>query len=245
MCGRFTLKTPVANWLADLFPDWQNETDDSLVSNIPTALTQARYNIAPSQSILVAHCDSGGRLRIEGMRWGLLPSWADALSVGYNMINARSETIAEKPSFRPGLIDKRCVILADGYYEWKKVSVKEKEPYWIHQSTERVFAMAGLWAENFKIKVAGSENDSIRSATIITTDSNEDTKCVHDRMPAIFLDAGRVNEWLAPRWNDKQYSDQLVEQLRPSQPGTFQIRRVSTDVNSPKNENELLILACK
>ena len=104
MCGRFTLKTPVANWLADLFPNW-HEGVAFANENVPIELTRARYNIAPSQSILVFHVDSDGQLRLEGIRWGLLPSWADALSVGYNMINARSESIADKPSFRPSLVN--------------------------------------------------------------------------------------------------------------------------------------------
>ena len=240
MCGRFTLKTPVANWLADLFPNW-HEGVAFANENVPIELTRARYNIAPSQSILVVHVDSDGRLRLEGMRWGLLPSWADALSVGYNMINARSESIADKPSFRPSLVDKRCLVLADGYYEWKKLSSKIKEPYWIHQPGEAVFAMAGLWAENFKIRVPDSRCNSIRSATIITTPSNSDTASVHDRMPAIFFDAGQISRWLAPELNQKQVSNQLLEQLRPSVDGSLRIRRVSTAVNTPKNDSESLI----
>ena len=240
MCGRFTLKTPVANWLADLFPNW-HEGVAFANENVPIELTRSRYNIAPSQSILVFHVDSDGRLRLEGIRWGLLPSWADALSVGYNMINARSESIADKPSFRPSLVDKRCVILADGYYEWKKLSSKIKEPYWIHRPGEAVFAMAGLWAENFKIRVPDSKGNSIRSATIITTPSNSDTASVHDRMPAIFFDAEQISHWLAPELNQKQHSNQLLEQLKPSADGSLIIRRVSTAVNTPKNDSESLI----
>ena len=240
MCGRFTLKTPVANWLADLFPNW-HEGVAFANENVPIELTRARYNIAPSQSILVFHVDSDGQLRLEGIRWGLLPSWADALSVGYNMINARSESIADKPSFRPSLVDKRCVILADGYYEWKKLTSKIKEPFWIHRPGEAVFAMAGLWAENFKIRVPDSKGNSIRSATIITTPSNSDTASVHDRMPAIFFDAEQISRWLAPELNQKQHSNQLLEQLKPSADGSLIIRRVSTAVNTPKNDSESLI----
>lgn len=240
MCGRFTLKTPVANWLGDLFPNWQNGNAFAN-ENVPIELTRARYNIAPSQSILVVHVDSDGRPVLEGMRWGLLPSWADALSVGYNMINARSESIAEKPSFRPALVDKRCVILADGYYEWKKISSKIKEPYWIHRPGEGVFAMAGLWAENFKIQVPDSNGTSIRSATIITTASNVDTESLHDRMPAIFFDAEYIGHWLAPELNHTRFSTQLLDQLQPSDQGSLITRRVTTAVNTPKNDSESLL----
>ena len=163
------------------------------------------------------------------------------MSLGYNMINARSESIADKPSFRPSLVDKRCVILADGYYEWKKLSPKIKEPYWIHQPGEAVFAMAGLWAENFKIRAPDTRCNSIRSATIITTPSNSDTASVHDRMPAIFFDPEQIGQWLAPELNQKRYSNQLLELLKPSVDGSLSIRRVSTAVNTPKNDSESLI----
>lgn len=240
MCGRFTLKTPVENWLADLFPNWL--TDQTPVEqSLPAELLRARFNIAPSQQILVVRFDSNGSPMINSMRWGLVPVWADSLSVGYNMINARSESIADKPSFRPSLIDKRCVVLADGYYEWKKLSAKIKEPYWIHTTDERVFAMAGLWAENRKIQNPLSQSNSTLSATIITTDSNADVMSVHDRMPALLLNKSQIAAWLDPTLNHVNSIERLREQLRPSPTGLLQPRRVSTLVNSPANDSNQLL----
>ena len=235
MCGRFTLKTPVADWLADLFPNW-NLDPVSSVENIPPALTQPRFNIAPSQQILVVRTKDDGEPIIDSLRWGLVPNWADSLAIGYNMINARSESIAEKPSFRPSLINRRCVVLADGYYEWKKLSPKIKEPYWIHTAGERVFAMAGLWAENRKIKDPLSKNHSISSATIITTESSADVVSVHDRMPALMLNAAQIAAWLDTSLNKPDNIDRLREQLRPCSTGVLQLRRVSNRVNSPAKE---------
>ena len=235
MCGRFTLKTPVADWLADLFPNW-NVDPESALESLPPSLTHPRFNIAPSQQILVVRYNSNGELIIDSMRWGLVPNWADSLSIGYNMINARSESIAEKPTFRPSLINQRCVVMADGYYEWKKLSPKIKEPYWIHSVGERVFAMAGLWAENRKIKDPQSTFHSISSATIITTESSADVVSVHDRMPALMLTESQIARWLDPSLNKPDNIDRLLEQLQPASTGVLQLRRVSTRVNSPANE---------
>jgi putative SOS response-associated peptidase YedK len=240
MCGRFTLKTPVANWLADLFPEWNAIEFQSESDLLASELTTPRYNIAPSQSVVVVYRKRDGELALSGMRWGLLPSWADALSVGYNMINARSESLLEKPSFRPALVDKRCVILADGYYEWRKLDAKTKRPYWIHRPGETVFAMAGLWARNSKISSADSPGP-IESATIITTASNEDTQTVHDRMPAMLLSSELVSQWLDPVWNSKERVKEVVQLLQPSYPKTLMLRAVSTAVNSPKNQGPSLI----
>ena len=240
MCGRFTLKTPVAHWLADLFPD-QNEELRTAIESLPTDLSRPRFNITPSQSIVVARCNDHGVLLLEGMRWGLVPKWATSLSGGYNMINARSESIAEKPSFRPSLIEKRCVVLTDGYYEWKKLTPKVKEPYWIHTAGEQVFAMAGLWAENRKIEDPVSKKNSIVSATIITTQSNTDVASVHDRMPAVLLNQAQIADWLDTTHNSSAGIDRLLEQLQPCPLGVLQLRRVSTLVNSPANDSALLL----
>ena len=240
MCGRFTLKTPVDNWLKDLFPDWNADQELADLS-LSTDLTRARYNIAPSQQIVVVRNDSDGAPIIGGMRWGLVPVWADSLSGGYNMINARSESIADKPSFRPSLVNKRCVILADGYYEWKKLTPKIKEPYWIHTVGERVFAMAGLWAENRKIQNPGSQSNSILSATIITTPSNADLTNVHDRMPALMVNSTQISAWLDPALNGTASIDSMLSQLQPSPPGVVQVRLVSTLVNRAANDGDKLL----
>lgn len=241
MCGRFTLKTPVADWLADLFPDWDKAGVEMPMAKLPTQVTEPRYNIAPSQPVVVARIDEQGRLDLTPMRWGLVPPWADSLSVGYKMINARSESLTEKPSFRPALIDKRCVILADGYYEWRTLDSKTKQPYWIHRTGESLFAMAGLWARNHKVHAPENPDLPTVSATIITTASNEDTQSVHDRMPAVFCRPGEIKNWLDPQWNRKECADEIVKQLKPSNKGTFELRPVSTSVNSPMHQGPSLI----
>ncbi len=245
MCGRFTLKTPVANWLADLFPSWIGEVAPVL-EPASVALSRARYNIAPTQQILVARCNDQKIPGFATMRWGLVPHWANSLTSSYTMINARSETIADKPSFRPSLIDKRCIVLADGYYEWKKTSAKSKEPYWIHTAGERVFAMAGLWAENGKIRDEAMRDEAmtappILSATIITTASNADVIDVHDRMPAIMFSEQEIAAWLDPSLNNPNSIERLLDQLRPIRSGQLRMRRVSSLVNSPANDLESLL----
>ena len=240
MCGRFTLKTPVGNWLANLFPNG-TPVQTPVEQSFPAELLRARYNITPSQQILVGRFHNNGSPLINSMRWGLVPVWADSLSVGYNMINARSESIADKPSFRPSLIGKRCVILSDGYYEWKKVTPKIKEPYWIHTAEEGVFAMAGLWAENRKIQNPGSQSNSTLSATIITTPSNADLTNVHDRMPALMVNSSQISAWLDPTRNGTANIDSLLSQLQQSPSGVVQVRRVSSMVNRATNDGDKLL----
>jgi putative SOS response-associated peptidase YedK len=235
MCGRFTLKTPVAHWLADLFPTWKDDLAPSLESISAPVIAQSRYNIAPTQNILVVRLGADSCPILEPMRWGLLPSWADTLSAGYNMINARSESIADKPSFRPSLISKRCVVLADGYYEWKTLAPKVKEPYWIHTAGEHVFAMAGIWAENRKIQNLQSPDIPIRSVSIATIGANEDVAEVHDRMPAIKTSETQIADWLNPALNNVDCIPELLEQLQTSV-GVLRFRRASTLVNRATNE---------
>lgn len=241
MCGRFTLKTPVSNWLSDLFPDWSSDDTEGLLDSLPLEVRQSRYNIAPTQPIVTARLDSNGKLQLEAMRWGLVPFWAESLSAGYTMFNARSESLVDKPSFRPSLIDKRCIVLADGYYEWKKISPKQKIPHWIHRPGEEVFAMAGLWASNHKIAQISQSEKAIHSTTIITTTSNEDTRVVHDRMPVIYTDPRSIGMWLDPQRNKKEDVDELLQLLTPSPTGTLSLRTVSNIVNHVRNDGPELI----
>ena len=235
MCGRFTLKTPVDHWLEDLFPTWKDDLAPSLASISAPFIAQSRYNIAPSQNILVVRLGADGCPIIEPMRWGLVPSWAETLSAGYNMINARSESIADKPSFRFSLISKRCVVLADGYYEWKTLAPKVKEPYWIHTAGEHVFTMAGIWAENRKIPNSQSPDVPIRSVSIATIAANEDVAEIHDRMPAIKNGETQIANWLNPALSNADGIPNLLEQLQSSV-GVLQFRQVSTLVNRATNE---------
>lgn len=230
MCGRFTLKTPIDDLLMDLF------TDGSMRPLIETAgipPIEPRYNIAPTQDILVILADESNRLKIERMRWGLIPFWADSLQSSYSMINARSESLAEKTSFKSLLSSHRCAVLADGYYEWQKSPPKTKTPFWIHRRDNRPFAMAGLWTINRKIRA----NESLQSATIITVESSVDTREVHDRMPAMLLQGEQIMDWVT-------HGDSAVAMkryLHAAAVGEFCLKQVSTKVNNVKHEGPSLL----
>jgi putative SOS response-associated peptidase YedK len=136
-----------------------------------------RYNIAPTQNVAVVTENSPRAL--EMMRWGLVPSWAKDVSIGSKMLNARAETLAEKPSFRSALMRKRCIIPADGFYEWKKQG-KKKQPMCIHRKDDELFGFAGLWSE-----WTSPDGSPLRTCTIITCAANSVMEPLHDRMPAI------------------------------------------------------------
>ena len=212
MCGRFTLITDIDS-LQQQFSFQNGE------------LTyQPRYNIAPTQPVLtVVH---RGVNLAEFMRWGLIPSWAKDISVGARMINARSETVAEKPSFRRALQQRRCLVLADGFYEWQGKG-KAKIPMYIALKTGRSFAMAGLW-ETWRDPLG----EVIRSCTIITTAANEVLEPIHHRMPVI-LEEDQEAVWLDPDLTD---ADRLTGLLKPYPPDMVQAHRVSTLVNTPRND---------
>ena len=180
MCGRYTLKTPVEK-LAEEFG-----FDDSSVELPPN------YNVAPTQGV-AAVLEEDGRRRLEVLRWGLIPPWADDPQIGSRMINARAETAPEKPSFRRAFRERRCLIPADGFYEWKRMN-GGKQPYYIHMKEGRPFAFAGLW-ESWK-EAGGPE---IRSCTILTTKPNALAGEIHDRMPVILPPALTTYGWITNR----------------------------------------------
>jgi putative SOS response-associated peptidase YedK len=164
MCGRYTLKTP-ANVLAEQFQ----------IDEYPSSMN-ASYNIAPTQEV-AAVIEGEGKRKLEMLHWGLIPSWADDPSVGNRMINARGETVSTKPSFRKAFRNHRCLVLADGFYEWQKTA-NGKQPYYIRMEDGSPFAFAGLWE-------SWQNGTEIRSATIITTDANDVVGPIHNRMPVI------------------------------------------------------------
>ncbi len=213
MCGRYTLKTPVER-LAEEFG-----FDDSSVELPPN------YNVAPTQEVAVVLAENGHR-RLELLRWGLIPSWADDPGIGSRMINARSETAPEKPSFRRAFRERRCLIPADGFYEWKRVN-GGKQPFYIHMKEERPFAFAGLW-ESWK-EDGGPE---VRSCAILTTRPNALAREIHDRMPVI-LPAGSYAAWLDP----EAEKEELVALLAPYPEDEMEAYPVSRFVNSPQNND--------
>jgi putative SOS response-associated peptidase YedK len=213
MCGRYTLTTPVEQ-LAEVFG-----FDDSSV-NLPP-----NYNVAPTQGV-AAVLEEDGRRHLEVLRWGLIPPWADDPQIGSRMINARAETAPEKPSFRRAFRERRCLIPADGFYEWKRMN-GGKQPYYIHMKEGRPFAFAGLW-ESWK----DDGGPEIRSCTILTTKPNHLAGEIHDRMPVI-LPAGSYDVWL-DREADR---DELYGLLAPYPEEEMEAYPVSRFVNSPSNND--------
>jgi putative SOS response-associated peptidase YedK len=213
MCGRFTL-TVSARVLGELF-------------DVPEPAGLApRYNIAPTQKVVVARTGEGGR-ELAGARWGLVPHWAEDPSIGNRMINARGETVASKPAFRSAVKHRRCLIPADGFYEWKKVGAG-KQPHLIRFADGRAFAFAGLW-ERWLPRDGGAPVDS---CTIITTTPNELLRELHDRMPVI-VDPAAFDEWLRP---EPLAAPRLEELLRPHPHAEMEAFPVSRRVNSPAND---------
>lgn len=214
MCGRFTLHAR----LNLLLQQFALEAGPELAP---------RYNIAPTQMVPIVRCDLPGHREISLMRWGLIPAWAKDPSIGNRLINARAETVATKPAFRAAFKRRRCLVPADGYYEWQKIG-KTKQPYYIRLPDGGPFALAGLW-ESWHEEQEGGQ----RTFTLITTDANDATRGIHDRMPVI-LSPDDYAVWLDPEF---QLREPLEALLRPYDAGPMRIDPVSTRVNSPKHDD--------
>jgi putative SOS response-associated peptidase YedK len=212
MCGRFTLRTPSAVLVRQF----------GLAS--ATALSP-RYNIAPSQEVAVVRLAGERQRELAFMRWGLVPSWADDPAIGNRMINARSETAADKPSFRGAFRRRRCLVVADGYYEWQKAG-KAKQPYFFHFKDDAPLAFAGLFERWEK------GESPLESCTILTTEACEVARPIHDRMPVI-LPASDYAAWLDP---DADVSE-VHKLLRPYGGDDLVTYPISTHVNRPANDD--------
>jgi putative SOS response-associated peptidase YedK len=187
-----------------------------------------RYNVAPGQEILAVRQNATEPVRrLSPMLWGLIPSWANDPSIGYKTINARAETVAERPSFREPLRSRRCLILADGFYEWRREG-KQKLPFCFTLTGEPVFAFAGLWD-----RWRSPQGAQIESCTILTTGPNELMQDVHDRMPVI-LDPEDYDLWLDPRFTKIA---ELAALLKPYPAGAMRRYRVSQRVNQVQNDD--------
>ncbi|MBX5449571.1 SOS response-associated peptidase [Thermogemmatispora sp.] len=216
MCGRFTLITDLKT-IAEIF-------------GVPATLeAQPRYNIAPSQEV-VAILHEGTR-QMAWLRWGLIPSWAKEEAIGNRMINARAETLAEKPSFKRLLRSRRCLVVADGFYEWQQIN-GAKRPMYITLRDGSPFAFAGLWDQ-----WSASDGRTLRTCTIVTTEPNELLATIHNRMPVI-LPREACERWLDPTL---QATEALLPLLRPYPAAEMQARPVSRLVNDPRNEGAALL----
>lgn len=218
MCGRYTLSK--LEQLLRQFPG---------ILELPAELV-GRFNIAPTQAVPVVADASPDRLQF--MHWGLVPSWAKDPSIGSRMINARSETVAEKPAFRAALKRRRCLIPADGFYEWRKqADGKTKTPMYIRLKTGEPFAFAGLW-ETWHDPAGGE----LVSCTVLTTSPNALMESIHDRMPVI-LPSDAYAAWLSREEN----VDAVTPLLRPYPADEMEAYAVSRRVNSPRNDDSRLL----
>ena len=216
MCGRYGFTKPEK--LKERF-----HTENSLPDFKP------RYNIAPSETLPVVV--STGERRVELMRWGLVPFWAKDEKIGYKMINARAETLSEKPSFRKALTLQRCIVPADGFFEWKRLG-REKLPYYFFLKNNEVFGFAGLydvWKDE--------KGKELKTYTIITTTPNALLEPVHNRMPAI-LEIRDEDEWLNA---DETEPARLIRLLHPYPAGEMEAYPVSSLVNSPSHDTKEVI----
>lgn len=194
---------------------------------VRSAIYKARYNCAPSQDLAVISDENPGTMSLY--RWGLIPFWAKDISIGNKMINAKSETILEKPSFKNSFRNKRCLVLADGYYEWQKET--EKIPYRITLKDRSPFALAGIWD-----KWVTPDGEIIHSFSILTTGSPPEMKLIHDRMPVILE---RKDE---KKWLERTGESELLEMLRPFPVKKLSAYPVSKLVNSPRNDYAEIIV---
>lgn len=221
MCGRFTLTID----LAGITKKFGVEATAQAMHSAP------RYNIAPTQPVAVVM--RNGAVHLDELRWGLIPSWAKDESIGSRMINARAETLAEKPSFKGLLRSKRCMILADGFFEWRQENGR-KVPMYITMADQQPFAFAGLW-DSWK----SPSGEPLRTCTIITTEPNELVATIHNRMPAILLPEA-YESWLDPAIKDEQL---LEHWLAPYPAEAMTARPVSRLVNDPHNDSPEILAA--
>lgn len=216
MCGRYTLSAP-GDEIALLF-------DLADVPQLPP-----RYNLAPTQeSAVVRVLSPGGPKRLDLLKWGLIPYWAKEAAIGNRLINARAETIAEKPAFKTSFKKKRCLVVTNGFYEWKKEGAG-KQPYLIHRQDGKPFAFAGLWSSWRDPESGGT----VETYTILTTEPNDLLRPLHNRMPVI-LDKPRFDEWLDPKQED---TDKLQPLLVPAPVEGFEAYPVSRAVNNPIHDS--------
>ena len=217
MCGRYSQRQS-AKIIAQVFQ----------VDEVPTL--EPRYNIAPTQSVpTVLQTSALTNRQFKMLHWGLIPSWAKDSKMGAKLINARAETVAEKPAFRSAFRQRRCLVLADGFYEWQQQEQKkQKQPFYFHLSDERPFAFAGLW-EHWK----GEDGEEIQSCTLLTTEANELMQPIHNRMPVI-LDPKDYDLWLDLEVKKPELLQPLLHPYRSEEMTAYPVSKV---VNKPSNDS--------
>jgi len=226
MCGRFVSSSP---------PDELAKYFD--VEAVAESVLEPSFNVAPSRDIYVV-VKTGGLRRLETFRWGLVPFWAKDPATGNKMINARAESIAEKNAYKRAFTKRRCIIPADGFYEWKKVpGQKAKQPYFIHRTDGEPLAFAGLWEIWRPDDDVDRTSDPLRSCTIITGQPNEKIAEIHDRMP-VMLPPSAWDSWLDPENDDLEALGKL---LVPAPASLLEVHPVSRAVNNVRDDGPELI----
>jgi len=245
MCGRYAS----ARKKQELLEEFQVGLDGA-----PGEELRPDYNVAPTKKVYAVltrppkgedGTDAGDPVRqLRILRWGLVPSWAKDPSIGSRMINARVETVAEKPSFRRAFAQRRCLLPADGYYEWYAAEGNgrrgRKQPYYIHPADGSIMAMAGLyefWRD--RARPADDPEAWLVTCTIITTTAQDELGRIHDRMPMV-IERDRWADWLDPGLTD---AEEVRRLLTPAAPGAFALHPVSTEVNNVRNNGPELIRA--
>ena len=215
MCGRKTLTKDKKSIIEEL----KIENWDETINYTPS------YNIAPTQKSLVLVAEKDNRL-VKSMNWGLIPSWSKNKNIGSKLINARSETLHEKPSFKHLIKSNRCIVLSDGYYEWNTTNFK-KQPYYFYDKQKNILPMAGLWSS-----FLSKDNETILSYTIITKKADEEISHIHNRMPLI-IDFDRIDDWIN--------IDSLIElnsNYELVRKDLLSFHKVDSFVNSYRNNNK-------
>ncbi len=214
MCGRFAFYSP-------------SEATAALFGVDEAPLVEPRYNIAPTQFVAAVREDKEKRRELRMLRWGLVPFWAKDPAIGNRLINARAETVAEKPSYRAAFRHRRCIVLADGFYEWRREG-DAKTPYYISLASGEPFGLAALW-EHWTDKESG---DALETTTLITTAANDFMQPLHDRMPVI-VQSTTADDWLSGSVDYLEYTAGLTPSLRAWP--------VDRRVNNARNQGEDLI----
>jgi putative SOS response-associated peptidase YedK len=218
MCGRFSYTVELNTFKNHLLSEYG-------IKDVNNDIILPRYNIAPGQDV-IAIINDGKNYRVGTLKWGFVPSFAKDEKIGYHMINARSETLKEKPAYMHALTSKRCIILANGYYEWKKDGTS-KSPMRIIKKKEEILPLAGLWSTYVR-----PDGSKLYTCTVITTSANPLIKSVHDRMPCILTEENKKN-WLNPKITNP---DILLSYLHPYNDLEMEVYPVSPTVNNAKNE---------
>jgi putative SOS response-associated peptidase YedK len=223
MCGRYVAATPPAELAAYLG-----------VTEVRAEDLGPRYNVAPTLPVY-AVAESHGVRSLGTFRWGLVPSWAKDGSIGNKLINARAESAADKPAFRNALARRRCLIPADGFYEWERQGAKRKQPFYLRANDGQPLTFAGLWEVWRDPK--DPDGELLRTCTIVTTGANAEAGRVHDRMP-VLLDRSAWDAWL-----DRDNHDVVSLQglLVPAPDGTLELQPVSSAVNDVRHEGASLL----